>query len=93
LKPVAPDRRKILVTMTSETVLEDAIRAFSRDGDLRRKPSVKYIGQHGIDGSGLTRQFLQDLSRKLPDAPIFIGPENSKELQLNSQCMQILSFI
>jgi hypothetical protein len=74
---------KMVVNVDREDVLDGGLRAFSRPAfSASRKLDVKFVGEDGIDGGGLTRDFLRLAVRSLQLSPIFEGDLNARFISL-----------
>lgn len=85
---VDPLRKKNLVNVTRENVIEGAIRAFQRRSfDPCAGLHVKFGGEDGIDDGGLTREFMRLLKKGISQHPIFVGKDGSKMLAVHAPGM------
>ncbi|WAR19960.1 hypothetical protein MAR_001798, partial [Mya arenaria] len=78
-------RKKNMVNVTRENVIEGAIRAFLRRSfDPCADLHVKFGGEDGIDDGRLTREFMRLLKKEMRQQPIFVGKDGFKMLALHA---------
>ena len=78
------DRRRNVINVNREEVLDGARRGFRRATfNNKCTLSVKFSGKARIDDGGPTREFMRLVLKVLRDSHIFEGSENCKMLAVN----------
>ena len=76
----------LVVNVARADVLDGALRAFSRSTfDCRRPLNVRFSGEAGIDEGGPAREFMRLALHGISESSIFTGPENARNLTLDSK--------
>ena len=75
---------KNVVNVAREDVLDGGYRAFCRTSfNARRKLSVRFSGEDGVDSGGPTREFLRLAMYALKESSLFVGPAKAKTVSLD----------
>ena len=64
------------------------MRAFERKLDLKRRLSVTFIGEPGVDDGGLSREYLRLLMKAVSDCSLLAGPPTRRIPQHNTFALQ-----
>jgi hypothetical protein len=81
---VQTDGLKNLVNVDRDEVLVGGYQSFGRQTfNPKRLLSVRFSGENGIDTGGLTREFLRLAMVSIKESTWFVGPTNSKMIQLD----------
>ena len=71
---------KIMLNVLRTTVFEGTVNAFNRKSfNPRSTLNVCFVGECGIDGGGLTREYMRLLQQEIKDSRIFFGAGDKKK--------------
>ena len=86
---VDENAEKNVVNVSRYNIMSGTLRAFNwHKFNEFALPSVKFMGEAGIDEGGPTREWMTLLMDKIREAEIFVGPKDSRMLTVNVGGMQ-----
>ena len=86
-------RQFISIQRSSKTIIKDLIKEYKRGTiDIRKTPDIEFLGEEGIDASGLTREFSHLIMTSISEGKGgFVFFEGEKDHLLPVHCTEYVS--